>query len=899
MNNYSNNTIGFSVGDRATITPDGQKQPAIVQQITVAPYNRRSSDLTDWRNANKAAEGLIPRRGYLYDLYHDYGTTDAQIISTWEKRVEPVQSAPWEFTDKEGNVVEAIQQLIDCIGFDELLATIMESKRDGYKMCEPTFFINDNGQHEFSLYKVPLKNMRPELGIIAKDHLTNEGINIREGIYAKTVMEFGKVDDLGLMLSACMYAILKRGDISDWAEFVEIFGRGIVDATWDGFDQKQRQDLAKAIQEMGGGGVIIRPAGTSIDIKNNTGNATGALQDTFATKMDGYISKLFLGSTETTDSSKSSGYAQSQTHQEQQDKKGIKDLNFVRRYLNSRFIKVLKAAGFDTKGGTFVLKENKGINKEAFEVHKAIAKDLGVPIDDDFWYEHYGVRKPDNYDELKKAADDAKNADLPENDPQNPASTPPAKGRKKNKQPDDEEEDKSTKLSLLRRFLRLFQPAPVLATEPIAGAIHTCGAHPTIKLFVAEKVFDTLAEGLIKRAWEAKGKIGFDADLFNYTATTLTEGFTKGWRNKPVKLVDLGFDYGFDDPATLTAFEMNLFRFAGVKTLYEAQQLNELFRKVKSFREFYDNASAMLKVHNRQWLETEYNTSIAAGESASTYARLLKQVDIFPYWQYKTVGDEKVRHSHMLLHDVVLPWNSPLWKYIMPPNDWNCRCYIVPRTKAEVTKEQIKASEAKVKAYINSEAFKKAAKGGWGINRASKGMVFTENQHYTTDYLDAVKKLNQLNHADYRLTDLKTIIQQQKGEELVLKYAADQRDEAVNAFFEDLEKASAKRYLLNDVAGRQVSIMKATITSHTTDRIEKYADRHIYLDAVPDVLKTPDEIWLNSYGRDKMNNYIYIKYYKDTVLAVVARLRDDLTLEIETWHPIVDDTLRKGMLIKN
>jgi phage gp29-like protein len=887
--NYNNSTIGFAVGDRkATTTADGQKPAVIMQQITVSPMTRRSSDLTDWRNANKAAEGLLPRRTYLYDLYHDYGTTDAQIIAVWEKRLEPLLSAQWEYTDKDGQIVEDIQQLLDCNGFEDLLRTIMGSKKDGYKMCEPTFFVNDNDQHEFSLCVVPNKNMRPELGVIAYDHLTDNGINIREGIYAKTVMEFGKVDDLGLMLSACMYAILKRGNLSDWAEFIEIFGRGIVDATWDGFDPKQRQELAKAIQEMGGGGVIIRPVGTTVDIKNNTGNANGDLQDKFTVKMDAYISKLFLGSTETTDSSKSSGYAQSQTHQEQQNQKAKTDLNFVRRYLNSRFIKVLKAAGFDTRGGSFVIKETKKLDKEAFDVYKAMCIDLNIPIDDDFFYENFGVRKPDNYEALKKAANDAKNADLAKKTEQENADTPPASKGKKDKKPADEGKDKSTKLSFWDNALRLFQSASVSAT-PVAGATHHCGERHTIKLasFVADKVFEDLKGGLIKRAYDAQGEFHFDADLFNYTAKTLTSGFIKGWKAQPVKLMDLGFDYGFDDPATLTAFEMNLFRFAGVKTLYEAQQLNELFRNAKSFKEFYDTASSMLTVHNRTWLESEYNTANASGESASTYARLLKQAEVFPYWQYKTVMDDKVRHSHMLLHDIVLPYDHPYWKFIMPPNDWNCRCFIVPRTKAEVTDEQIKLSEARVKAYLASTEYKRAKKGGWGINRADKGLVFTENQHYTSDYLDATKQLNGLGAADYSLESLKTIFEKLSGADMNLKHNAEQTAEAEAAFFDGLEKAG-KKYLLGDVAGRELTINKATVTGNT-----------YHLELVKNALVAPDEVWLNNAGAGLLNKYVYVKYFKGKALAVISALNDDLSLEVQGWQLIDNEKLRKGLLIKN
>lgn len=886
--------IGFAIGDKAKTTADGQKQPIVVQQITVSPINRKSTDLTDWRNANRSAEGLIPRRTALYDLYLDYGTTDAQIIACWEKRLDPIKSAPWEFTDKNGQPVEAIQQLLDCAGFDDLLTAIMASKLHGYNMCEPTFFVNDNEQNEFSLYNVPLKNMRPHLGIIANSHIGDEGINIREGIYAKTMLEFGKPDDLGLMLCACMYAIRKRGNESDWAEFIEIFGRGIIDATWDGFDQSQRHALQKAFEDMGGSGVIIRPSGTEVDIKNNTGNANGDLQNKFADKMDSYIAKLFLGATETIDSSKSSGYAQSETHAKQQAGKSETDLNFVRRYLNSRFIKVLKSAGFDTKGGTFVIKEIKAIDQTTFNVHKAMRQDLGVPIDDDFFYEEYGVRKPDNYEALKKQADEAKNEVLTEKPDKKNAFTPQASSEEKSKKPNDLEDEPDTKLGLLRRFLQLFHPAPVLAKTPIAGATTCCGEARTITLSAPNPGF---FKGLIKRAWEAKGNMQFDAELFSYTAKTLTDGFMAGWRAKKITLAGgLGFEYDYDDPAQLTAYEMNLFRFAGVKTLYEAQMLNEMFRLSDSFRVFGDTAEGTLNVHNRQWLETEYNMAVAVGESAATYARLLKQVDVFPYWCYKTVGDEKVRHSHELLDDIVLPWSHNAWRYIFPPNGWNCRCHVVPRTKGEVSKELLAQSETTVKAYLGSESFKKSAKNGWGINRGDKAMVFTENQHYTSDYLDAVGKLDDIGFEQYGLKDLAN---SQKLAQQTLKPIETNNEKELSSFFEGLEVISKRKSLIQDFAGRQLIVNRKSIEKHLNESIKQdYANRHQYLRYIKDIITTPDEVWLNTYGATEMNNYVYIKHFKNISLTVVARLEQDLSLTVKSWYNLEDELLRRGVLVQ-
>lgn len=873
----------------------------IIQNITVQPFNRQSQDIGNWRNATRAAESQIPKRVYLYDLYHDISTTDGQIIAVWGKRQDAITTANWEFTDKEGNPVDAINEIIDCIGFEDLLKDIIDAKAWGYSMCEPSFFVNDNGQNEFSLYSIPKKHMRPEKGQVTNHQYDDNGVNINEGIYAKTVMQFGKSKDLGLLLSAAMYAIYKRGSTADWAEFIEIFGRGIIDAEWDGFDEGQRQQLANSIKEMGSGGILIRPSGTKVDIKNNTGNANGQLQDTFVSKMDAYISKVLLGTTETTDSSQRSGYAQAEIHAKEDQKKNESDLQFVRRSLNSQFIKILMAAGFDTKGGTFVIKKDKNLDKSAYEIHKSMRNDLKVPIDDDFFYEEYGVRKPDNYQELKNELNTTLNENslnpIPDDSADTDARTPKVSADKKDISPDKEEVEKRQELSFFRRLIRLFHSAPTATNQQLVGAfgsLHTNNLQLTS--FAYDKVFNALKDGLIERAYSAQGKFDFDAELFNYTTSAITSAFIEGWRVKPTKLVDLGFQYDKDDPTTMTAYEMNLFRFAGTKTLYESQQLNELYRKAKSFREFYDTASSMLNVHNKIWLETEYNTAYAVGEMAATYNRLMKQTDNFPYWQYKTVRDEKVRHAHARLHDVVLPWNHPAWQYILPPNDWNCRCWIVPRTKEEVSKEQVQESEEKVNLYLDSEAFKKAAKAGWGINRMDKGLVFTENQHYVNDYLDVVKKMDNLSIKEW---GLKPLAQNFNTLEFKPKFKKDEIQSAIADFTTNTETITTKKFGLLDYNNRMITIDKATLRSHTNTRYEKYKERHLYLSEIQNVITRPDEVWLQNHNNTKYKAFFYLKYYKDQAIVVVCTLTDNLDLKIETWYRLDEPRQRRGLLVKN
>lgn len=75
------------------------------------------------------------------------------------------------------------------------------------------------------------------------------------------------------------------------------------------------------------------------------------------------------------------------------------------------------------------------------------------------------------------------------------------------------------------------------------------------------------------------------------------------------------------------------------------------------------------------------------------HAVMRRQEDVFPYWQYLSSGDEKVRPAHAALNEVVAPANSKFWADHSPPWQWGCRCRKVPLLPEEV--DEIKAEDAK------------------------------------------------------------------------------------------------------------------------------------------------------------------------------------------------------------
>lgn len=92
-------------------------------------------------------------------------------------------------------------------------------------------------------------------------------------------------------------------------------------------------------------------------------------------------------------------------------------------------------------------------------------------------------------------------------------------------------------------------------------------------------------------------------------------------------------------------------------------------------------------------------THVFRSYAATRYRNLMQQVDVFPFWQYKTHGDGNVRPSHAALNGKIFPAGHEIWQRIFPPWDWGCRCLVVPLTKRsmEAVMQRGKLSEAAAK----------------------------------------------------------------------------------------------------------------------------------------------------------------------------------------------------------
>lgn len=88
-------------------------------------------------------------------------------------------------------------------------------------------------------------------------------------------------------------------------------------------------------------------------------------------------------------------------------------------------------------------------------------------------------------------------------------------------------------------------------------------------------------------------------------------------------------------------------------------------------------------------LDTAFNTAMQKAYSLGRYEQMTDPsvLGVLPYWQYWTVGDDRVRPEHAVLDGFTARAEDPVWNKIYPPNGFNCRCSVVPIGADEAPKD--------------------------------------------------------------------------------------------------------------------------------------------------------------------------------------------------------------------
>lgn len=174
-----------------------------------------------------------------------------------------------------------------------------------------------------------------------------------------------------------------------------------------------------------------------------------------------------------------------------------------------------------------------------------------------------------------------------------------------------------------------------------------------------------------------------DQELLEKTYFELYNGARSGWGTK-------GWDKLKKEGAAIIAeIQNNLYFFSAAKTYQQLLEFNAMLvdenGKIRSFTDFRRKVMVVHETYNQNYLQAEYQTAKRSSQAAKQWQAFVKDADLFPNLEYRTVGDERVRDEHEKLEGVIKPINDKFWDTHYPPNGWRCRCSVrqsdAPATK--------------------------------------------------------------------------------------------------------------------------------------------------------------------------------------------------------------------------
>lgn len=818
----------------------------ISKTITVESKRVTSQDLTKWKTAIQSAKSAMnPRRRMLYELY-DSIIVDGHLESVMEKMIASVANKRLVFVPHkkdDGMDVEFINEnIIQTPWMRKLIKYRMESKAFGHSLAE---LIIAKGMITDARL-VNRLNVVPERGWLAMDYNNLEGSGIayrHDKYYSKYLIEFGEEKDLGKLLNAAQYVIYKRGGIGDYAQCVELFGMPFREARYNPFNPGDREKLDEAMSKAGAAGYAVIPEGSSINF-HQTSMGTGA-KDLYVSLIkeicNEELSKIFLGNTLTTSQGENGARSLGEVHKDAENEMMLSHLIETEFDLNWNVKEVLAMHGVpNLNKGKFMFQESSDLPMtERIGIDVQLFNSGAVEFPENYWYETYGIQKPDNTE--RKAKGSGGSGDNKGGEP----SKEPSKN-------DDDEADTNLKVA--------------------ATCNHNHYRDPRYadNLVVAAYTPDTQEDAFLKALYDGNGN-KYDLHTFQKNATSLISEMQSGLQPSMV--------FGEADTVAATMMEMNLQRFSFNKNLAQVLELNQAVKNNETFEAFRSEAANILGKFNENYLRTEQQMAQAVGQNSRDYLRILQTQNSFPYVRYRTVGDDNVRQSHAALDGRIFKVADGSWRSFVPPNGYNCRCSL--ESLAELGENNVVSTGAQAGKSMGAE-FTQMRKEGFAVNRADLGVVFDLNKEYAETLKGTSTSISNIGYKDAGLMDHATIKEsltvQLPSSDITLKdaqdtFRAEQIDKGKDAVM---------------VVSQDKEALPIAVTFDALGKNQKYIG---LFTSLPDLLTKPNELYMVT---DTLTRYI--QHYADGMLVADVALNNGKPT-VGRWFTTTKDNIRKGILL--
>jgi SPP1 gp7 family putative phage head morphogenesis protein len=154
--------------------------------------------------------------------------------------------------------------------------------------------------------------------------------------------------------------------------------------------------------------------------------------------------------------------------------------------------------------------------------------------------------------------------------------------------------------------------------------------------------------------------------------------------------------------AELDAFNLRAFTIAHVENESVLAQIKASLADILSgggsYGEFRQAAKSLLdnQIITEAHLNTVYRMNLQTAYNAGKWSEQQEAIDVLPYIEYVTAGDDRVRPEHLALEGFIARKDDKRWDSIYPPNDWGCRCSTVEHDDFSLKQEGKRLSSGSV-----------------------------------------------------------------------------------------------------------------------------------------------------------------------------------------------------------
>ena len=386
----------------ATEILPGQQNPTIILQSPELFH----FDIRRYMASLETAEAIdFHNRSQLYDIYHSILQTDGHLSGIVDKRLSAVSRERFEF-QRDGKPVEEVNRQIRSPWFRSWVKDSVASKMWGFSLFQ--FRRDEKGWISYEL--IDRKHFDPVSRQVLLYETDVNGAPLE--LFDNCLLVCDNPRGLGKLATCAPYALYKRGNMGDWAQFCQIFGMPIREYTYSAGDEDARKRLLADARKQGANAVYIHPEGSAMTLHEAAGKSgTVDLYERFLDNCNDEMSIAVLGNTLTTKSDTNGTQALGTVQAKEQMKITEDDVQFILDLLNYDMTDIFAALGVNTGDGEFVRVEPKYQDKQVQINVVSKLKEMGLPISDDYLYETFEVEKPDDYDS-RKAAIEAERAIL-------------------------------------------------------------------------------------------------------------------------------------------------------------------------------------------------------------------------------------------------------------------------------------------------------------------------------------------------------------------------------------------------------------------------------------------------------------------------------------------------------